>query len=227
CYWNGPGIWFRKREPGMSDVAYQIHNWYHFLWLCGDHIVEQHVHNLDVINWVLQAHPLRARGMGGRTEVGGNSGRYPGDPKEVGHIFDHFAVELEYPDGVFCLSECRHIPGCWNRVGEDVFGTKGMAVVDEYRINGKQVASEGVNPYVQEHTDLIASIRGGKPINELKQVAESTLTAILGRMATYTGKEVTWEQALNSKLDTFPQNLTWEMSLDVPPVPVPGKGRVV
>ncbi len=229
CYWNGQGIWFRPRQQGMSDVAYQIHNWYHFVWLCGDHIVEQHVHNLDVINWAMKSHPVRCWGLGGRTA--GNSTRPTGDANEVGHIFDHFAVEYEYPNEVRVFSQCRQIPGCLpNNVSESLVGTKGTCQVDRYTIKSdEQWRHRGKNnePYVQEHTDLVESIREGRPINELKNVAESTLTAIMGRMATYTGKEVSWEQALNSKLDTFPKALTWDMKLPVSPVPVPGQSDVV
>jgi predicted dehydrogenase len=228
CYWNGSGIWFRPRQEGMSDVAYQIHNWYHFLWLCGDHIVEQHVHNLDVCNWAMKAHPVKCSGMGGRTR--GNSSRPDGDPNEVGHIFDHFAVEYEYPNGVHIFSQCRQIAGCWNSVSESLVGTKGTCQVDRYAITGENAwrfRGKDNKPYEQEHADLVESIRAGKPINELKNVAESSLTAIMGRMATYTGKEVTWEQALNSKLDTFPADLKWDMKLPVSATPVPGQSDVV
>ena len=241
CYWNGSGIWFHPRQEGMSDVAYQIHNWYHFLWLCGDHICEQHVHNLDVTNWVMQSHPARCWGMGGRTtrdavisEELKKAKRFSpesyGDPNEYGQIFDHFAVEYEYPNGVHMFSQCRHIAGCWNTVSEAVVGTKGTSQVDRYTITGENKwrhTGKNNEPYVQEHTDLIDSIRTGQPINELKNVAESTLTAIMGRMATYTGKEVSWEAALNSKLDTFPKDLAWDMKLPVSPVAVPGQTELV
>ena len=123
---------------------------------------------------------------------------------------------------------CRQISNCWNRVGEDIVGAKGTCHVDAYMINGKRIArGERINPYVQEHTDLIESIRSGKPINELKQVAESTLTAIMGRMSAYTGKDVTWEKALNSKEELMPKNLTWEASLPTPKVAEPGKTPLV
>jgi predicted dehydrogenase len=229
CYWNGSGIWFRPRQPGMSDVQYQLHNWYHFLWLCGDHIVEQHVHNLDVINWVVNAHPVRCWGMGGRT-VGNSTSRPEGDPNDVGHIFDHFAIEYEYPNQMRMFSQCRQIPGCWNSVSEAVVGTKGTCQVDKYSITGENTwrfRSRDNKPYEQEHTDLVEGIMAGKPINELKNVSESTLTAIMGRMAAYTGKEVTWEQAINSRLDTFPSNLSWDMKLPVSPTPVPGQTDLV
>jgi predicted dehydrogenase len=216
AYWNGQGIWFRKREDWMSDAEYQINNWYHFNWVCGDHIVEQHVHNLDVINWAMNAHPVSASGMGGR------SNRAHGEPADVGNIFDHFAVEYKYPNGMIMQSYCRQIPNTAESVSEALVGTKGFCQVNGYRINGKSVLEGQDNaPYVQEHTDLIASIRKGEPLNELKNVAESTMTAILGRMATYAGNWITWEEGLNSD-STYPDKLALKMSLPVAPVPVVG-----
>jgi predicted dehydrogenase len=216
AYWNGTPVWFRKREPGMSDIAYQCNNWYQFVWTCGDHIVEQHVHNLDVINWAMNMVPARATGMGGRTT------RPEGDPNEVGQIYDHFAVEYTYPNGVVMQSYCRQINGCVNNISEALVGTRGRCQVNEYLINGDKVGSDSADPYVQEHADLIASIRKGEPLNELKTVAESTLTAILGRMATYSGQEVSWQQALESKEDTFPKDISWEGSNPIGAPPVPG-----
>jgi predicted dehydrogenase len=215
-YWNGGEIWFRPRQSGMSDLDYQIHNWYHFCWLCGDHYVEQHVHNLDVVNWATRQHPVRAVGMGGRV-------RPYKDPQVDGNIFNFFAVDFEYPNHVHVLSMARQISNTENNISEALVGTKGTCQVDKYTINGQRVASgRGTDPYVQEHTDLIASIRSGNPINELKNVTESTLTAILGRMAAYTGKAITWDQALHSQQNLMPQDLT-SSSLTVTPLPVPGK----
>ena len=223
CYWNGGFIWFRKRQPGMSDLDYQIHNWYHFCWLCGDHIVEQHVHNLDVVNWAMQSHPIRAVGMGGRV-------RPYSDPNVDGNIFNFFAVDLEYPNGVHVLSMCRQISNCANSVSEALVGTKGTCQVNAYTINGKpavdrRAARRAPNPYVQEHTDLIESIRTGQPINELRNVAESTLTAILGRTAAYTGKAITWEQVLNSRQKLMPDQLSRDVSLPVRPLPIQARTR--
>jgi len=215
CSWNGTGIWFRNRRPGQPDAAYQIYNWYHFLWLCGDHIVEQHVHNIDVINWVMNDHPIRAVGMGGRTV------RPSGDPKDVGNIWDHFAVEYEYKNGVRMYSFCRHTPGD-SDVSETVFGSKGRCRVDQYQINGKRVADDDISPYVQEHIDLLTSIVSGKPLNELKAVTDSTFTAILGRNAAYACRSLRWDEALSADEDYFPKNLTMDMSLPVSPAPVPG-----
>jgi predicted dehydrogenase len=233
AYWNGGNIWFRKRSElaqhsmPQTELAYQLHNWYHFLWTCGDHIVEQHVHNLDVCNWAMQAHPVRAVGMGGRTSLP------HGNPRENGNIFDHHAVDFEYANGVHMLSMCRQINGCDHNVSEAVVGSKGTCLTQDrryYKIEGEKpwsFSGKENAPYRQEHTDLIECIRNDKPINELKSVAESTLTAILGRTATYTGKPVTWDQVLNSKQNTMPEHLAWDMSIDVPPVPVPGKTKIV
>jgi predicted dehydrogenase len=230
CYWNNQGIWFYKRKPGVTDLAYQLNNWYHFLWVCGDHIVEQHVHNLDVCNWAMKSHPIRCDGAGGRTPH--NPCRPAGPPEETGNIYDNFSIDYEYPGGVHMYSSCRHLPACANNVSEALVGTKGMCDVSGYRINRSPIYRReqdkaDTSPYVREHADLINSIRGGTIINELKNVAEATLTAIMGRMSAYTGKPVTWEQALNSKLDTFPGKLDWEMTISTPPVPVPGKTPLV
>jgi myo-inositol 2-dehydrogenase / D-chiro-inositol 1-dehydrogenase len=224
-YWNGNGIWFHPRQKGMSDAQYQLHNWYHFVWLCGDHIVEQHVHNLDVANWALKATPIRATGMGGR------SNRQVGDPKDVGHIFDHFAVEYEYPNGVVVESQCRQIEGCANNISEDFVGTKARVHTHpgSYMANKKEIAGGAeTDPYVQEHIDLIKAIRENKPINELEQVANSTFTAILGRMSTYSGKTLKWDEVLHGNKwyeDTMPKHLTMDMDLPVDPVPVVGQWK--
>lgn len=231
-YWNGGGIWFRNRKPNVSDVAYQLDNWYHFLWLCGDHICEQHIHNLDVANWVMGATPKKADGAGGRTPGNKGGGRLDGPPEVVGHIYDNFSIDFEYPNGVHMYSVCKHIPGCTSNVSEHLVGTKGTCNVGGYSINGKRIVNRdkdrgSANPYVQEHTDLIESFRSGKPLNELKAVADSSLTAVMGRTAAYTGKTITWDQIVNSKLDTFPAHLTWDAHLVVDPVPAPGKTKFV
>ncbi|HTU17771.1 MAG TPA: Gfo/Idh/MocA family oxidoreductase [Gemmataceae bacterium] len=223
CYWNQNTNTKRRAEPGETNLAYQIRNWYGFPWLSGDHIVEQHVHNLDVLNWALGAHPVAAVGMGYRV---------PRDPG-YGPIYNFFAVDLEYPNGVHALSMCRQISSCANEIGEYLVGSKGSSHTNSagkliFQINGKKIYTDKevrkqANPYVQEHTDLIESIRSGKPYNELKQVAESTLTAIMGRMSAYTGKRVSWEQALNTREDLVPKELTWDTHVPVPPVATPGK----
>jgi myo-inositol 2-dehydrogenase / D-chiro-inositol 1-dehydrogenase len=230
-YWNQGNIWFRHDQTLVdhgikaTPLASQLWNWYHFVWLCGDHICEQHIHNLDVANWAIGHHPLSAVGMGARVE------RPHGDPNKVGHIYDFFAIDYEYPDGVHVLSQCRQIDHCVDSVSEHLNGSKGTSQCDRYEINGKRILTRAqdrasVDPYVQEHTDLIHSIRAGKPENELKNLAYSTLTAIMGRLSAYTGKRVTWDQALHSKFNTMPENLDWDMVLQTPGPALPGKTRL-
>ena len=227
CYWNQGGLWSRERQPQWSDMEYQLRNWLYYTWLSGDHIVEQHVHNLDVVNWAMQAHPVRAYAMGGRQVR---------TQPIYGNAFDHFAVEYEYPGGQHTLSMCRQIDGTDGFIGESIVGTKGVADLDggnyvfrptggkAQRIRGRDIKER--NPYEQEHIDMIESIRSGQPLNELRTVAESTLTAIMGRMSAYTGKSVTWEQALNSKLDLMPKELKFG-PLPTPPVAIPGDTPLV
>jgi predicted dehydrogenase len=201
-YWNGGkmlGYWnWWDREAGMSDMQWQCRNWPWFTWLSGDHIVEQHVHNIDVMNWAIGSHPVQCLGMGGR------------QVRKLGNIFDHFAVEFEYPGGVRVSSMCRQMEGCTDNVCERVVGTKGRSYTDgslgyvegpnAYKYDGPNP-----NPYVQEHADLIASIRAGEPLNEGRRVAESTMAAIMGRMSAYTGRALKWDWAMKaSKLDLTP-----------------------
>jgi predicted dehydrogenase len=234
CYWNQGFLWSFPRQPEWSDTEWQMRNWYYFTWICGDHIVEQHVHNIDVMNWAIGDHPIKAYGMGGR--------QVRTDPL-YGHIYDHFAIEYEYKSGARVISMCRHWENSDNRVSERVVGTKGVSDPSgviwgsdkktAYRFREKEDQSktearaERKSAYQQEHIDLIKSIRDGKPLNEAKQVAESTLTAIMGRMSAYTGKEVSWDAALNSKLDLFPKDLRLDGTMSVPPVPMPGKDQLV
>lgn len=219
CYWNQGGLWKKDRQPEWTDAEWQLRNWLYFTWLSGDHIVEQHVHNIDVINWAMKGHPISANGLGGRQVRTG---------PDYGHIFDHFAIDYEYADGMTLASQCRQIQGCDGNVTESLRGDKGTVHLDnsgKYSITGaKAWKFEGKDnrPYVQEHADFIASIRAGKPYNELKTVAESTMTAIMGRMSAYTGKVVTWDQALNSKEVLMPANFTLG-PLPTPPVAVPGQ----
>jgi predicted dehydrogenase len=220
CYWNQGSLWMKPRESSWSDMEWQLRNWLYFTWLSGDHICEQHVHNLDVMNWAIGATPIRCVGLGGRQVR--TSPAY-------GHIFDHFAVDYEYPNGVHVASYCRQIPGCENNVSEQVVGTNGTWTSNGYKFDGRSKSRIRVrerNPYEQEHIDLVESIRAGKPLNELRTVAESTLTAIMGRMSAYTGKAVTWDEALNSKQSLSPQRLEFG-SLPVPPVAVPGQTELV
>ena len=228
AYWNQGALWNKPRQPEWSDLEWQMRNWLYFTWLSGDHIVEQHIHNLDVVNWAMRAHPVKALGMGGRQVRTG---------PEWGHIYDHFTIDYEYPSGAHMLSMCRQMPGTEGRVAEDLQGTLGACATSQdakrYVISGKNAwrlspEEVGTDPYVQEHIDLIASIRAGEPLNELKTVAESTLTAIMGRMSAYTGQSVSWEQALNSQesLVKPSSQLAWG-PMPVPPVPEPGKTELV
>ncbi len=219
AYWNGGVIWVIERQPGWTDMEWQLRNWNYFTWLSGDHIVEQHVHNLDIINWVLKAHPIRAYGMGGRQAR---------PDKNYGHIYDHFSVEYEYENGVRMFSQCRQINNCDGKVEEAVVGTKGSSNChniilvkggENWRFRGRDT-----NPYQQEHTNLIGSIRTGKPINEARSIAESTLTGIMGRESAYSGQTIEWDQALNSTIKLGPAKYEFG-ELPFPEVATPGKHR--
>jgi predicted dehydrogenase len=211
-------------------MEYQMRNWYYFVWLCGDHIAEQHIHNLDVINWVKGTHPASCQGLGGREVRTGI---------DHGEIFDHHAVEYKYPDGSYMFSQCRHIRGCWNSVSEHVQGTKGRATVSgPHTLNGNdgkqtwRFPGGGKNPYQQEHDDLFDAIRNDKPYNEAFYGAHSTLTSVMGRMATYSGKMITADEALNSEENTMPEVLAWEAAPPTLPdedgryaIPIPGRTK--
>lgn len=205
CYWMQGALWHRGHQPEWSDMEYQMRNWLYFTWLSGDHIVEQHIHNIDVMNWAFGGPPVKAFGMGGRqtrTEA------------KYGDAFDHFAIEYEYANGARVQSFCRQAQGASNRVSERLVGTRGIADPSG-KITGDKAWSfagkaEMKNPYEQEHVDLIKSIKAGTPLNEGKRVAESTLTAILGRVSAYTGREIKFDWLLNaSKLDLTPSTYAW------------------
>jgi myo-inositol 2-dehydrogenase/D-chiro-inositol 1-dehydrogenase len=219
-FWNQGGLWSREKRPDWTDMEWQIRNWLYFTWLSGDHIVEQHVHNIDVANWVLGAHPVKATGVGGR--------QWRTQPV-YGHIYDHFAIDFEYPSGARVLSMCRQIDGTRGNVSEHFLGTKGASnaagVIAGANAWNWEKPEREVSPYVQEHTDLIASIRAGRPIDELKQVAESTLSAIMGREAAYTGQEIVWDELLNAQQDLTPPQLAFG-PIAVPPVAVPGRTKL-
>jgi len=230
-YWNDGGVWVNPRKPGQSEMEFQMRNWYYFNWLCGDHICEQHIHNLDVGNWVKNAYPVKARGMGGRQVR---------TAKEYGEIYDHHAVEYFFADGSTMFSQCRHIRGAWSSVSEHCVGTKGNADVSGHLIRAtgsdawRYRGTKNVDPYQQEHDDLFAAIRGNKEYNEAFNGAKSTMTAILGRMATYSGAEISWDDALNSQIDLFPEKLAWDaMPKSLPDengfykVAVPGQTKTV
>ncbi len=218
-YYNTGTLWSQPKREGMTDMEWQLRNWLYFTWLSGDQMVEQHVHTIDVMCWMMKGHPVKATGVGGRqVRVG----------EEFGNVYDHFFVDYEFPDGVHVMSMCRQMTNCANFVGAAYVGEKGT--VDPY-----QAVITGANPwttpekpdiskaYVQEHTDLIESIRKGQPINEAAQLAESTLAGIMGREAAYTGQVVTWDDIAGSDMSLMPEKL--EMGpIPMPPVPMPGKG---
>jgi predicted dehydrogenase len=229
CYWRGTSRGGLTREPGETELQYQIRNWYFFTWLSGDHIVEQHCHNIDVCNWIKGTHPIRASGLGGRQVR---------TTKEHGQIFDHHFVEFEYADGTRMFSECSQIPGIWHTVSEYVQGTKGRADLvndrNNFTITGpgawRYRAAKGDNPYQLEHDDLFDAIRSNKPYNEVEFAAYSSMTAIMGRMATYSGELIEWDDAFASKLQLVPATCTWETPPPVLPnadgfypVALPGK----
>lgn len=223
CYFNTGGLWVKKREPEWSDMELQCRNWLYYTWLSGDHIVEQHIHNIDVMNWALGSHPVTALGLGGRQAR---------TAPEYGNIYDHFAIEFEYPGGVRVSSTCRQIAGCDSRISERVVGTKGSAYFDRANAviegaNAYKFEGESPNPQVQEHKDLIASIRSGKPLNHGRRIADSTLTAVMGRMSAYTGRALKWQWAMEaSELDLTP--CAYEFSgLPVEPVAVPGRTKLI
>ncbi len=230
-YWNDAGVWVNPRKPEQTEMEFQMRNWYYFTWLGGDHIVEQHIHNIDVANWVKKGHPVKARGMGGRQVR---------TAKEYGEIFDHHAVEFFYADGATAFSQCRHIRGCWSSVSEHAVGTKGSCDVSGYSIKGadgsawRYKGGKDVDPYQQEHIDLFAAIRSNTEYSEAVNGAHSTMTAILGRMATYSGIEISFDDALNSKIDLMPDKYSWDAMPKTLPdangfykVAVPGTTKVV
>jgi myo-inositol 2-dehydrogenase / D-chiro-inositol 1-dehydrogenase len=201
AYWvNGGPIWHRG-DVGSTELERQVRNWYHYIWLCGDHICEQHVHNLDVCNWIVGDHPTKCWGMGGRQQLTGKSGE----------IWDNFAVEYEFPNGARMYSYCGQIKRDWSSVSEGVQGTKGTSnpsgVIQPKGGEAWRFRGKGIDPYVQEHIDLINAIVKNTELNEAKQVTDSTLTAIMGREAAYSGAGVEWDQVLNSKFTYGPELL--------------------
>lgn len=215
-YFNSSGVWVYQRRPDETEMQYQVRNWYYFTWLSGDHIVEQHVHDIDVANWIMRGHPVSANGMGGRqVRIG----------KQYGEIFDHHSVEFEYADGTRCFSVCRHMPGCWQSFSEHAHGTKGEVSIEGHGravlrvVGGPTLKWErGPDGHQLEMDDLFAALRAGQPYNEGDFGAEASMTAILGRMATYSGRVVRWDEAIQSTLDLSPERLAW----DAQPKPRPG-----
>lgn len=235
-FWNDGGVWVRERQPGQTEMEYQMRNWYYFNWLCGDHITEQHVHNLDVANWVKNSYPIKAEGTGGRAVRRG---------KDNGEIFDHHVVLFTYEDGTVIHSECRHFPGAHNRVDESFQGTKGKAYLNAGHV-GKLTDLKGsslydhdgtnnANPYQVEHDKLFdAVVKGEYKFADAENAAKSTMTSILGRYATYSGKPVTWEEGINSNINLKPEKLAWDAAPKVLPnedgyypYAVPGQTKVI
>ena len=209
-YWNDGGVWVNRRQAGQSELEYQMRNWYYFNWICGDHILEQHIHNIDVANWFIGSYPKSAQGMGGRQTRTG---------KEYGEIFDHHYVEFNYNSGAVISSQCRHQKGCDSRIDEVFQGTKGSVALGKGIITdleGKELyrypslLGQEANPYQVEHDEFFKSIRNSDIISDAENGAKSTLSAIMGRMATYSGKTVTWDEALNSDHQIMPENVDWK-----------------
>lgn len=228
AWWNNDGVWTRPRKAGQTEMEYQMRNWYYFVWLCGDHITEQHIHNLDVINWFKNGYPVKAQGFGGRQVR---------KSKEHGEIFDHHYVEFHYADGSILNSQCRHMPGTSSKVDELLVGTKGKIYCDAARITdlrGKTIfqfdKSKERNPYQTEHDELFAAIAKGEyKYADAENGAYSTMTSILGRMATYSGQIIDWDKAINSGLNLHPSVYAFDAAAPVNPgpdgfypVPVPG-----
>ena len=214
-YWNSDGVWVRPRKPGQTEMEYQMRNWYYFNWLCGDHITEQHIHNLDVMNWFKGAYPVKAQGMGGRQVRTG---------KDFGEIYDHHFVEYTYADGSIMNSQCRHIKGTYSIVDEMMVGTKGVVKCGAAEISSKGKSlykfdkSKENEPYQNEHDELFASIAKGEyKFADAYNGARSTLTSIIGRMATYSGEIIDWDKTLNSGISIQPAKYAW----DAPPPVLP------
>ncbi len=210
AYWNQGAIWIRRRRPSQTEMEYQMRNWYHFVWLCGDHIIEQHVHNLDVCNWVKGEHPVEANGMGS-CHVRDNRG--------VGQIYDNHFVEFTYPDGMKMYSQCRQQPGTWKQVTQFIHGTKGAL----------ELPGNGSDGYDLEHVALIDAIRNGTTLNDGWHGATSSFTGVLGRMATYSGQVVKWDDAVAKGPNEMPERYAFDA--DPPampdaegnyPMPIPG-----
>jgi len=214
-YLSTPVMHAKARDPQWGDMEWQHRNWYSFLWICGDQVVEQHIHGLNFCNWVMGTHPVRAVASGGVA--------WRPEEELYGNIYDHLYADLVYPNGVRLSSHCRQYPPkvTYSHVAEMVVGSKG-------RSNGRDMGTPGLDPLVQEHIDLVRSIRGEGPYqNQGVRVAESTLTAIMAREAAYSGMEITWDMILNSQQDLQPKAFDYKLPLPVPPRPVPGQYKFV
>ena len=231
AWWNNDGVWVNPRKYNQTEMEYQMRNWYYFNWLCGDHITEQHIHNIDVINWFKGAYPVKAQGMGGRQVRKG---------KDHGEIYDHHYVEFHYADGSILNSQCRHIPGTMSKVDELITGTKGKIFCGDASIkdhSGKTLfqydREKENNPYQTEHDELFAAIAKGEyKFADTENGAKSTMTSIIGRMATYSGQVIEWDKTLASGISIMPKEFDWNsMPPVIPdengyyPVATPGKTK--
>jgi predicted dehydrogenase len=219
---RGP-IWVKPRQPGWTDMEYHMHNWYYFTWLSGDFNVEQHIHLLDLCAWIMKdQYPVRAYGTGGRQVRTG---------PEFGNIYDHHSVTYEYADGARLFASCRQMAGCMSETTTRIMGTQGIATVAQ-----RNLEIEGTERWIYrgernvaqqtEHDELFASIRRGKPINNGEYMSKSTLMAIMGRMATYTGQAVTWDQAFQSTEKLAPDRYDWDAKPPESPIAIPGVTKV-
>ena len=218
-------IWVKPRQPGWTDMEWHMRNWYYFTWLSGDFNVEQHVHYLDVCAWIMNdEYPVSAVGMGGRQVR---------NAPEHGNIFDHHSVIYEYANEVKLFSNCRQQARCRNDIAGYVFGEKGTAEVSERRLRISAGTSWSYDSkqkddfYQTEHNELFANIRSGQPINNGEYMAKSTLLAIMGRMATYTGQSITWEQAMNSQENLSPKTYAWDAEPPESPIAIPGLTKFI
>ncbi|SDD90031.1 Gfo/Idh/MocA family oxidoreductase [Pedobacter soli] len=235
-YWNSGGVWVRPRTANQTEMEYQMRNWYYFNWLCGDHIVEQHVHNIDIANWVKNAHPISVQGTGSRAWRTG---------KDYGEIYDNHSIELTYADGAIIHSQCRHFEGISNRVDESFQGTKGkiylsgsnQAIMKDY--SGKELYNHNTkgnaNPYQTEHDELFDAVSKGEyKFSNVDYAATSTFSAIIGRYATYSGQTIKWDEALASNISLMPERFAWDANPKLMPdekglypIAMPGQAKVI
>jgi len=253
-YWNGGGVWDprKNRDEVNSEMEYQLRNWYYYNWLCGDHICEQHIHNLDIGNWIMggfldQSIEKNDKGewvpQGWADSAIGMGGREVRTDKKYGEIFDHHAVQYTFSDGNIMISECRHIRGCWNSVTEhahcndaivNLSSNTRACGVQYFDGKSEKYKGQAPNPYQVEHDDLFKAVRGGDEYSEANYGAMSTMTSILGRMCTYSGKQISMFDALNKGKGIMPEELGWDVNPPTLPdengfypVPVPGVTKVL
>jgi predicted dehydrogenase len=242
AWWNTQRPWIVERQPGWTEMEYQMRNWYHFNWLCGDHIAEQHVHNIDVVNWFVSddsingGHPVSAQGMGGRAGT---------EPRSVSEIYDHHYVEFRYgaeQNNAIMNSQCRHIPGTWRQIGEEIHGTEGILHLEAGRITDlkgevkwqyRKPRTGATNPYQVEHDVLYDAIKNNSPLNNAYYGARSSFTSVLGRLATYSGQEVKWDEAVSSNFSILPEEFDFNGVAPVQPgedgnyeIAIPGQWKL-